>query len=341
MDNLGKITLKTIAEALNLSLTTVSRVLNGTSEKYRIANTTQEIVLQKSKELGYIPNMAAKTLRNSRSKTIGLLLPSLDNPFFSQIASTVTKTLYAKGYVVLISDCNNNPKDEVKYLKSLIGQNLEGLLIIPCGDKSNFSALSKLNMPIVFIDRMISGMKYLNVRTNHYKTTYKLMNYLYTRGHQKIACIQGDPQVSSNASRVAGYEKFIKDYNLAFSYIGGKEFTSENGYISTRELISSSATPTAIISFSDTILLGVLQALKENNWKVPTQVSVVSIDNSPYLDFLEVPITSIAQPIQTIAEHSSSAILDMINNKNSKYSSTPILLDADLVERKSVRTINE
>lgn len=341
MTSIGTVTIKTIAAVLNLSLTTVSRVLNGSSEKHRISQKTQEIVIQKAKELGYIPNMAAKTLRSSQSKTIGLLLPSLDNPFFSQIASTVTKALYAKGYVVLISDCNNNVKEELKNLNSLIGQNLEGLLIIPCGDKSNFNLLPSLNFPILFIDREITGLDYFYVGTDHYTSSYKLINYLYERGHRKIACVQGDINVSSNSLRVKGYNDFISYHNLTFSYVAGDNFTAENGYNCIKKMIVSGLRPSAIIAFSDTILLGILRALKEHNWKVPIDVSVVSIDNSQYLDFLEVPITSISQPILTIAEKSSEALLNMISAENYKNCSASILLDSIIVERDSVSTIDK
>jgi len=341
MTSVGTVTIKTIATVLNLSLTTVSRVLNGSSEKHRISQKTQEIVIQKAKELGYIPNMAAKTLRNSQSKSIGLLLPSLDNPFFSQIASTVTKALYAKGYVVLISDCNNNVEEELKNLNSLIGQNLEGLLIIPSGDNSNFNLLSRLNFPILFIDREIIGLDHSYVGTDHYNSIYKLINYLYKRGHRRIACIQGDSKVSSNSLRVKGYNDFVSYHNLSFSYLDGDNFTAENGYKCAKKMIESGLQPSAIIAFSDTILLGVLRALKEHNWKIPLDVSVVSIDNSPYLDFLEVPITSISQPILAIAEKSSEVILNMISSENFISGSASILLDSIIVERNSVNIINK
>ena len=334
-------TIKTIANNINLSLTTVSRVLNGSAEKYRISSKTSKLVLEEANRIGYIPNMAAKTLRLNKSRTIGLLLPSLSNPFFSLVASTVNQLFYARGYVVLMSDCNNDKEEEKKLLRSMLSQNLMGLLVIPTGDKKNFVDLTSSRLPSIFIDRYFKDVAFHHVSTDHYGSVQQLMSLLYDKGHRKIACIQGDRNVMSNILRIEGYKDFVKSKMLDFSYIGGSSFTSEEGYIETKILLQMQDEPTAIVAFSDTILLGVLKALKEEKKVVPQDISVVSIDNSEYLDYLEVPITSISQPVRQISNLAAKLLLGLIEapNEEKVKDTHSILLESNIIHRSSVKQI--
>lgn len=335
----GNVTIKTIAQKTNFSLTTVSRVLNGTSEKYRISRVTQQIVLDEAKKLGYIPNMAAKTLRSNKSHTVGLIVPSLSNPFFSIVASTVSKMLHAQGYVVLMSDSDNNEKEEKKMLQALQAQNLVGLIAIPLGERRNYELLNQGIIPTVFVDRFFPGFNFYSVSTDHYKSSFQLVQYLINRGHQKIACIQGDEKVISNTYRVQGYRDALRASDLKYHYLGGVSFTEEEGYLETKLLLQKKDRATAILALSDTILLGVLKALKEAKIAVPEEISVVSFDNSSYLDYLEVPVTSIAQPITQIAQLAVKLLLEQINDKSKskrEESEQVILLDSSLISRASV-----
>lgn len=335
----GHVTIKTIAKNTSFSLTTVSRVLNGTSEKYRISKATQQIVFDEAKKLGYVPNMAAKTLRSNRSRTVGLIVPSLSNPFFSKVASTVSKMLHAQGYVVLMSDSDDNEKEEKKMLQALQAQNLVGLIAIPLGERKNYELLNQGLIPAVFIDRFFPDFNFYSVSTDHYKASYELVKHLITHGHQKIACIQGDEKVISNTQRVKGYRDALKVEGLTYEYLGGVGFTEEEGYLETKLLLQKKEKPTAILALSDTILLGVLKALKEAKISIPKEISVVSFDNSSYLDFLDVPVTSIAQPITQIAQLAVKLLLEQINDPGLALrdeSERTILLDSTLINRESV-----
>jgi len=338
----NQVTIKMIAAKTRFSLTTVSRVLNGSSEKYRISKNTQELVLAEATSLGYIPNMAAKTLRSNKSNVIGLVVPSLDNPFFSTIASTMAKILFMQGYVVMMSDCDNNEKEEKKIIQSLLSQNLLGIIVIPMGVKKNYEILNAINIPTVFIDRFFTEMDFFTVATDHYRSSLKLMEHLVEMGHKKIACIQGDEIVISNQLRVKGYEDAISKHSLPYKYIRGGSFTWERGYLETKLLINMKDKPTAILALSDTLLLGVLKAIREAGIIIPDDMSVVSIDNSTYLDFLNPPITSIEQPVQQISHLSANLLIDQIKKVPSILANDIekiILFDSMLIKRSSVRNI--
>lgn len=338
------ITIKTISENTNLSLTTVSRVLNGVAEKYRISPATAAKVLEEAKRLGYVPNQAAINLRLKKSFSIGLVIPSLANPFFSTIASIVNRALYTKGYSVLVTDCDEEEQTEVDAIKHLIARNIDGMIIIPSGKgKKHFEQLSKKNIPVIFIDRYYSDLSIPYVATDHYEGALNMIDLLVRHGHQRIACIQGSQHAMSNLERVNGYFAAVKKYELAYSYVGGNGFTAEEGYMETKLLLQKKERPTAIFALSDTILLGVLKALNEEGYRVPDDMSVVSFDNSVYLDYLSCPISSISQPISEIAQIAIRLILEKIKTNavpdKNRTDVEQILITPTIIQRESIKDI--
>ncbi len=336
------VTIKTISQNTGVSLTTVSRVLNGVAEKYRISATTEAKVLEAAERLGYTPNQNAVNLRLKRSFAIGLVIPSLANPFFSTIASIVNQALHTKGYSVLVTDCNEEENTEIDSVKSLAARNIDGMIVIPSGEgKEHLELLYKQKIPVVFIDRYFKELPFSYISTDHYAGANKMVNYLIECGHQKIACIQGSHHVLSNRERVRGYKEAMATNNLAEFYIGGNSFTSEDGYLETKLLMQRDEKPTAILALSDTILLGCLKALKEDGFNVPNDISVGTFDNSVYLDFLACPITSISQPIAEIAQIAIRLLLDKIELKLNNPEAIPeqkkILLIPSIIHRESVK----
>ncbi len=336
------VTIKTISETTNVSLTTVSRVLNGVSKKFRISTATEARVLEAAERLGYTPNQTAINLRLKKSFAIGLVIPSLANPFFSTIASIVNQALHSKGYSVLVTDCNEEEKTEIDSVKNLAARNIDGMIIIPSGkDKRHLEVLYKQRIPVVFIDRYFNELPISYVATDHYDGALKLVNYLIECGHQKIACIQGTHHVLSNMERVRGYKSAMAVNNLPEFYIGGGSFTFEDGYLETKLLLQKQDKPTAILALSDTILLGALKALSEDGFNVPDDISLTTFDNSVYLDYLSCPVTSISQPITDIAQIAIRLLLDKIEAKANDSETLPeqekILIAPTIIHRKSVK----
>lgn len=339
------ITLKTIADNTNFSLTTVSRVVNGVYKNYRITSTTAAKILKEAKRLGYVPNQDALNLRLMKSFSIALVLPSLANPFFSTIASIVNQALLAKGYSVLVTDCNGEEGSEIIAIQSLAARNIDGMIIIPSGkDKTHFETLYKQKVPVVFIDRYFKELPISYVATDHYNGAFQMVNHLIECGHEKIACIQGTNHVLSNMERVRGYKEAMAENNIPEFYIGGKSFTFKDGYLETKLLLQKKDKPTAILALSDTILLGALKALSEDGLNVPEDISITTFDNSAYLDFLSCPVTSVSQPISDIAQIAIRLLLDQIKmksiNKNIHLDHGKVLIAPTIIHRKSVKKIN-
>ncbi len=337
-------TIKTIAQVTSLSLTTVSRVLNGSAKKYRISEETQKLVLKAAAKLNYAPNRAAVSLRLKRSFSVGLVIPTLSNPYFADVASMVSHALRAKGYSVVLMDCDEDENSEVEAVRLLVAQNIEGVIIIPSGAASaHIDTLLQRKIPVISIDRYHEDIPVSYVATHHYEGAYDITKYLLQAGHKRIACLQGSNSVVSNNLRVKGYTDAMKAAGCSVFSVAGNSFTSESGYIETKLLLQKKDRPTAIFALSDTILLGALKALEEDDVRVPEDMSVVTFDNSSYLDFLACPITSVAQPVNDIANISIKILLEQIEAhlKGTEVQQMKLLINPSVVYRKSVKKIGK
>lgn len=335
-------TIKTIAVHTGLSLTTVSRVLNGTAKLYRVSTRTQEKVLEAARKLQYTPNQAAVNLRLKRSFSIGLVVPSLSNPFFSNIASIVSSAFRAQGFSVILIDCEEKEEAEVEATQSLAARNIDGIIVIPSGrNKTHLELLLRKKIPVISIDRYFDDIAVSYVATHHYEGAYNITEYLIRCGHRRIACLQGNPFVVSNMLRVDGYTTAMKTNGLPVFYVAGNSFTAESGYVETKLLLQKPERPTAILALSDTILLGALKALAEEGLSIPGDMSVVTFDNSSYLDFLSCTVTSVAQPVTDIANIAIKLLTDKIAARTSggNHQQEKILLKPTIIHRKSVAII--
>ena len=297
-------TLESISQQLDVSVSTVSRVLNGKWEKYRISKKTAEKILETAKQLNYSPNQLARGLRLSRTNTIGLMIPDIANPFFAKIASYIEKSARDSGYSVIVSDSEEKTSIEKSSLQTLTSRKIDGIVLSPVGeDSSHLIQASDKNIPIVLIDRYFAGLKLPYVGTDNFKGSFEAVNYLIENGHKRIAFVQGIQNTSVNQDRVKGYIEALKSHNIAvdFDLIVGDSFGEENGYVETKLLVNLDNPPTAIFAGSNLISLGALRALDEENLKVPQDISIISFDEQPYSGYLATPMTTVSQPSKEIA----------------------------------------
>jgi len=333
-----KANIKDIAKATNLSVSTVSRVLNGKAEQFRISEASQKRILEAAKEMHYIPNQIAVNLQSGKTKTISLMIPSLINPFFSRIAGTINTEMQRIGYTTLISDSNENSDIEYNEIIEIVSRNVEGIIIAPCGDiKSNLKLIQERNIKVVCIDRYIEGLDIPFVSTDNYLGAYKATKHLLENGHRNIACIQGIPSSMPNRLRIEGFEAAMREAGIGDYSIVGTDFSVQNGYTETLLLLHNEIVPTAIFSLSNTIALGSMKALKENHIKIPDDISVITFDDHPYLDYLSTPLTCVAQPVEDICKLAIRLLFNLINNQEIK--SRQIFLQPSLILRDSVKKL--
>ena len=319
-----------MAERLGYSATTISRLLSGKAEKYRISPDTVNAVLREARRCNYSPSVAAQSLRTRRSNTIGLLLPSVANPYFADMASVIITELNSAGYTTIVVDTMESEQRLSESARSLISRQVDGILAVPCGEKGMDLEMLSAQIPVVLIDRYYEDTFLPYVTTNNYQGGLDATRHLLSRGHTRISCIQGVQSSMPNKERVRGYVKAMEDEGLAQDIdIIGNEFSVQNGYLETKLLMSRAQRPTAIFALSNTIMLGALKAIREAGLRIPEDVALISFDNNLYMDYMTPSITRISQPVEDMAKLAVKILLDKIkgaSNCGSQLRLSPIMV---------------
>ena len=333
-----KVSITDIANKTGLSITTVSRVLSGKAQKYRIGKKSQQKIKDVAEELNYIPNHFAANLKSGRSRTVAIIVPSLTNPFFAGIASEINAEVRRFDYITIIGDSDESFEIEKLELQQMVSRNIEGLIIVPCGNHwEHIKKLHDQGLPVVCIDRYFEELDIPYVSTDNYEGAYIATKYLIENGHSVITCIQGIQQSTPNRLRVKGFKDALEEEGIISYIVVGDDFSVQNGYLETKLLLQQKQIPTAIFALSNTIALGCVKALKEKNIRIPEDISLITFDEHPYLDYLETPITCIAQPVSDISKLAIKFLFSRINNNEDNINQ--VLLKPEMKLKKSVRRI--
>ncbi len=334
-----KVNINDIAKKAGLSITTVSRVLNGKAEQYRIGKESQEKIKEAAKELNYVPNQFAANLRTGRSNTIALIVPSLNNPFFAGIASRINAEVRKFGYITIIGDSDENQEIEKMELQQLISRNIEGLIIVPCGNEwEHIKQIYDQGLPLICVDRYFEELDLPFVASDNYDGAYSATKYLIENGHTAITCIQGVQQSTPNKRRANGYMDAMQEAGISTCSVVGDDFSVQNGYLETKLLLQQKNRPTAIFAFSNTIAMGCMKAFKEEKVRVPEDMSLITFDDHPYLDYLATPLTCIAQPVSDISKIAIKFLFSRLNDSN-EIKTKQVLLKPKMKIKESVRRI--
>lgn len=333
-----KANINDIASRTGLSISTVSRVLNGKAEQFRIGKESQQKIHEAAKELNYVPNQFAANLRSGKSNTVALIVPSLNNPFFADLASTINAEVRRFGYTTMISDSDENPEIEKMELRQVMSRNIEGLIIAPCGNQwEHIKQLHDLGLPIICIDRYFEDLDIPFVSTDNYDGAYNATKHLIENGHSLITCIQGVQQSTPNRLRVKGFIDALENAGIKSYTIAGDDFSVQNGYLETKLLFQQKEKPTAIFTLSNTIAMGCMKALKEMNVRIPDDISLITYDDHPYLDYLATPLSCIAQPVSDISKLAIKFLFSRLNNNEVKIQQ--VLLKPEMKYKKSIKRI--
>ena len=331
-------TIKEIAKRLDLSPTTVSRVLNGNGKKYRISDKTEKLVLEIAKAHNFSPNLVARGLRLQKTNTIGLVIPDISNPFFASLAKHLETALRRKGKFIILGDTQGSISVEKETIKTLLSRQIDGLLIAPVGIAGqHLETLAAL--PTVMIDRYFPGGDFAFVSSDNFKGAHTATSYLLGKGHKRVACIQGTVEAVSNKERIRGYKKALEQQGLAFdpSLIIGDDFTIRNGYQAFSKIMGLKPRPTAIFSLGNPITIGLLKAAQTNKVKIPDDISLISFDEQPYFEITSPPITTISQQIEEMGKKAVDILMAHLAGEPGQRSN---FIDPILIERSSVAQIN-
>lgn len=335
-------TLKTIAEEVGYSVATVSRVLNGQASEYRISKEAEQLITEVARKIDFSPNILAKGLRKKRTFTLGLVIPDISNPFFSNIVRNIERAARKMGYSIILCDSDENTDLEIQLLQTLKARKVDGLIVFPVGiDGRHLLKVFEQGIPLVLIDRCFPEFDIPFVCSDNYAGAKEAVSYLLENGHRLIACIQGLQNTMPNNDRVRGYRDAYRELGVEVKehLIVGSSFGMHNGYIEAKMLLNLKNRPTAIFACSNLIALGSLQAISEENLAVPNDISIVSFDDQTYSSFLRTPMTTINQQGEEMGEISVRLLLNQLDKHLDKNQNTKIYLPTKLIKRKSVKMI--
>jgi len=326
-----------IARKTGYSVSTVSRVLHSSSKKYKISKEAEIKIRQAAKDLGYRPNKLAQSLKLKKTNEIGVIIPDISNPFFSALVKSIGKESRKNGYSIVLYESDENVSLEKEAIKRLLEKRVDGMIIAAVGlNEPYLKRLESNKLPVVTVDRCLEETTFDAISVDNLKGTYIAIQYLINEGHKKIAFIQGLPETFTNKGRLEGYLKALNNAQVPVysDYIVGNDFRSLNGYLQTKKLLQLPDPPTVIFTAGDLIVLGALQAIKEEGLKIPDDISLVTFDDPDFATYLSPPLTSIRQPVDDMGILSVKLLLERMREPSCP--AKRILLEPQLIIRNSV-----
>lgn len=314
------VTIKDIAKALGVSTSTVSRALR---DSYEISAETKQLVLECAEKLNYSPNPIALSLKERRSRSIGVVVCEIANSFFSQVINGIESIAYDKGYNVIISQSNESYEREIMDLHYLSSRSVDGLLIslsTETNDLSHLKSLHNKGLPIVMFDRVSQEIATHNVVVDNFKSAYEATEYLLKQGYKKIAAIANSEFLSITNERLAGYKEALGHFDVKYDpayvkhcFYGGMIFSEIEEAVN--KLFTQKQKPDAIITMSDKLTTGCLKTLMRRGIIVPEDIALVGFSNSDITELLNPPLTVVRQPALEMGKAATELLLQLIESK--------------------------
>jgi LacI family transcriptional regulator len=311
--------LKDIAEDLDLSVVTISKVLRDHPD---IGAETRKRVLQRMKELNYQPNIAARSLISGKTWTIGLVVPDLLHPFFAQIAKEISVEVRKKGYSLFISSSDEDAALEQEEIAQLLARRVDVMLIASAQwTVESFKRIEEQKVPFILLDRQFLGFESNFVGVDDTAVGMLATTHLIKQGCRHIAHIRG-PEVSTAMGRLEGYKRALAAHHMTsragdIVSIGpsGDHVGDQAGYAATVKLLANKSRPDGIFCFNDPVALGTMRAILDAGLRVPEDIAVVGCGNVSYSDFLRVPLTSVDQNSKMIGKIAATLALKLALSK--------------------------
>ena len=342
---MNKVTLKELAKVLNMSVSTVSKALNDSHE---ISDATKKIVKKFAQERNYQPNPLAKYLKLGRSNSIGVILPSIGNPFHSQIIENLHNYASQHNFNLIIMQSKDSEEIETKAIKALLNQGIDGIIISPAHETSNIELLKKIHestCPVIIFDRINYDLDTYKIGVNNFQSGFNATEELIKGGRKKIVILCGK-NIGVTKQRLAGYEEALKrngievnqNYIVYCNYNNSFEEFDNDLKEKIAYLMQDRATaPNAIFGTTDTLTTRVLGILADLGIQVPAELAVIGFANTEIANSLNPALSTIRQPTAEIASLSIEMLIKLIANKKnrSQIDFQEFKLDSSIQLRKS------
>lgn len=332
-----QVTIVDIAQKLNLSKSTVSRVLTGHPS---VSEKTRKAVLELAEQLDYQRNMLSISLLNKRSNTIGIIVPEFISSYFPQVIMGAQEVAAREGYNIIIGHSNETYETEVANTKLMLANQVDGLLVSITKETRNFDHLKvfeRKGIPIVFFNRVCEDMNVPKVVVDDYEGAFRAVEHLIKRKKKRIAHLAGPDTLPISVKRLRGYRDALKKYNIPIDeeLIIPYDLTIAKVKIYVNHLLRLDNPPDAIFAINDPTAIEALQIVKKKGLQVPKDIAIVGFSNDFVSGLIEPSLTTVSQPVKEIGETAAQLLVDQINRDISEWKSIIRVLKTELVVRKS------
>lgn len=335
--------IRDVAELAGVSTATVSHVINET--RY-VSDEVKERVTKAMEQVGYYPNLLARSLRNNASKTVGLIIPDIANFYYTGLAEAVESNIRKQGYHMILSNSYDNIQNEADIIKLYNALQIDGVIMVPAaGSQSYLNTYAKGRYPIVFADRRPRDFNGDYVILENIQSTYSAIEFLIRQGHRKICLAVGNMELSTTNDRIKGYKKALEKYDLPFdeSLIMVGSFSYNSGCEIAEKIIRRKEI-SAVFFANEMMAIGAISSFKKNNVRIPHDISVISCNDFKWTEITAPPLTVVSQPATILGDKAANLLIDRIHlfqEKKTVEGTTQLSVPTKIIIRNSCSEFTE
>lgn len=335
-----KATIKDVARLADVSISTVSRVINN---NYPVSDAVRERILKTIEELGYHPNNVARSLKINKTNLIGLVVADIANPFFMSMAKGMESVITRYSYHMLVCSTDENEENEINILNMLCEKNVDAVVLSSCTNKNeHINKLIEDNCLFVLADRRIDGVKADTVVNDNFWDSYRLTAHLIKKGHNRIGILNGILSNSTSSGRYNGFKKAMKDFNIPIveDWLLNGNSNSEDAFREIKRLVDKSIPlPTAFFSTNNLMTEGILLAFQTYGYKVPEDISIVSYGQISNYELIRPKITCVKQAPFLMGQKIGQLLIEKFDSDRSSSSFKEAIIMSEFIEGHSVKSI--
>ena len=308
------LTIRDVAKAAGVSTATVSNVLNKTG---KVGRRTHLLVLSTVKRLGYFPNVHARHLASRDSRTLGIIVSDIENPFFPEVIKSFETRARHLGYDAILSDTNYDPRRTRKAAERMMEHNVRGVAVMTSEISLQLiHELARRRIAVTFLDLAPVRSYMSNLKIDYFSGVEQIIKYLHGIGHRRIAFVAGRPRLKSNIARLQAYEKCMQDLGLEVGPVLTGDLRFEGGLAAGLAITKLSPRPTAVVAVNDLTAVGVIKGLLKAGFRVPQDISVTGFDNTRLAEYSNPSITTVDVHREMVGQMAADALHELSCSAN-------------------------
>lgn len=325
-------TIREVARIAGVSPATVSRVMNGTA---KVDDEKRQRVMEAIHQTSFQPNELARALFKQSSKLVGLIVPNIENPFFSELAKAIEEEAYSRGYHILLCSSNNDTNKEQMNINMLGKMKADGVILITNGDHTE-EMIANCSLPVIVVDRHVAECGEIAfVESDHYKGGRLAAQCLVDRGCRKIVCLRGPQTFTSGTLRFRGYQDVCRENGIEIRYID-TAYSFESGCKAARQMLKRFPDADGVVAANDMVAISAYKVFRSTGIRVPEDIQLVGFDDIRFSSLVSPEITTIRQPVQEMGRRAVEIIYKYVNGE--AYD-TECVFDVELIERETTKKV--